>query len=128
MTKMTIESLPGGFAAVSGGTRRAINFDRPWQTQIYIDPASCPFENKPQDEEAHFSLEDGWRVLQNRYTPFPSHRLIIPERCWLENDLRQLGGQTKVATAISIAESLISDSDDEFWLGVHVGPLAGQNI
>jgi hypothetical protein len=52
-----VENLPGLVGALSGGTRTKIKLDRPWQTEIAIDPASCPFETLPQTEVARFEDE-----------------------------------------------------------------------
>jgi diadenosine tetraphosphate (Ap4A) HIT family hydrolase len=122
------EVLPGGITIASGGTRLCVNIDRPWQTEIQVNPATCPFESNDVDAEVELEAGAGWRVLRNRYTPFSWHKLIIPAECWPAEKLRLLGGPDCIAAALAITRAMISDSDEEIWLGVHIGPSAGQNI
>lgn len=128
MIQLFVDSLPGGIKAASGGTRSAITLDRPWQTDIVVDPSTCPFDTKQQLELAKFETEGGWRVLNNPYSPFSWHRLIVPKTCWAKDRVRSLGGGKKIAAALGIAKSIMGNEEHEFWLGVHVGSSAGQNI
>ncbi len=128
MGQLIIETLSSGIRVASGGTRTSIKLDRAWQTDITIDPANCSFETRKQIEIASFARDGGWRVLENRYTPFPWHRLIIPESCWPKEEVRTLGGVEKIGAALSIASTMMRDEIGEFWFSVHVGPSAGQNI
>jgi hypothetical protein len=128
MSELKTEVLPGGISVAAGGTRTRVCLQRPWQTQIRVEPATCPLEKREHEQEAHFELEGGWRVLPNVYTPFSWHKLIIPEQCWSPERLRTLGGLSCITVAFAIAFSIVFESGEETWLGVHVGPGAGQNI
>jgi hypothetical protein len=127
MHKIEPEVLPGGIAVISGGTRTRINLNRPWQSELLADPSTCPFENT-NEEEARFDIDGGWRVLSNRCTPFSWHKLIIPMHCWPPEKLRTLGGSESIVAALDIAQSLTLASEEETWLGVHIGRSAGQNV
>jgi diadenosine tetraphosphate (Ap4A) HIT family hydrolase len=123
-----ITTLPSGIRVAAGGTRNAINLNRPWQVDILVNPAECPFETREQEEVAHFDIGEGWRVIENLYTPFPFHRLIIPRSCWSAQEVRSLGGEGRIVEAFQVVRSLLEDERHELWLGVHVGASAGQNI
>lgn len=128
MARTVIENLPSGVTIAYGGTRTSIKVDRPWQVDIKIDPTTCPFEDKEEANLAYHPQDGGWRVLDNRYTPFEHHRLIIPEACWTAEQLRILGGEEKIAAVLTVVNDLMTSEPTGFWLGVHVGPLAGQNV
>lgn len=128
MTAVTFEELPGGITVAFGGTRILVRRDRPWQTDIHIDPRACPFEKKDDSELATFATASGWRLLLNKYSPFPWHRLLVPGKCWSKRKIRSLGGQEEVECVLSLAQRIIGSVSDEFWLGVHVGATAGQNV
>lgn len=124
-----IQSLPGGVRVASGGTRIAVNLDRPWQADISVNPETCPFDTKQQAEIARIDDDGGWRILENRFTPYSWHLLVIPQKCWPKDEVRTLGGDQQIATALRLAVSHLAEQPEvEYWLGVHVGPLAGQNI
>lgn len=125
---LEIEKISDCISAASGGTRRGINFSRPWQSDIVVDPAVCPFETKEETEIPGFRQEGGWRLLGNKYTPFPFHRLIIPETCWPKERLRVLGGEDEIGIVLRIVQSILLVETRELWLGIHIGPSAGQNL
>lgn len=126
---LVFENWPGGIKTVSGGTRNVVKLNRPWQTDISVDPTKCPFCTG-QGKEV-FRYEDGWRILDNLFTPFKFHLLIGPENCWSKEQLRILGGCKNIIRALEIARNVMKTSTDKdfgnFSLGVHVGLLAGQN-
>lgn len=126
--KSVIEILPSGVATVSGGTRTNVNVDRPWQTELSVDPQVCPFETRPQRNVTRFGCLPGWRIIENIATPFELHFLIIPDECWTSASIRTLGGKDKIIEALSIASSLSHEVGGELWIGVHVGYSAGQNL
>ena len=129
MDRVRIDRLSSGISVASGGTRNRINFDRPWQTPIIVNPAACPFEVKDQDVVARFDEQGtAWSLLPNLYTPFPFHRLLIPDSCWSSEKLRELGGRTQIEAVLRILGRLLSAGSRELWFGVHIGPSAGQNI
>jgi diadenosine tetraphosphate (Ap4A) HIT family hydrolase len=129
MENLKVEVLPGGAKVASGGTRTQIKLSRPWQVNLAIDTATCPFDTQPQNQILWIERSGGWRVLQNLFTPHDWHRLIVPAKCWTDDEVRTLGGFPQIQAALGIASSLICEAqDDEFWLGVHIGALAGQNI
>jgi hypothetical protein len=126
---LKIQLLSGALSTASGGTRISVKLDRPWQTDIIIDPANCPFETKPQVQVASYERQGGgWQVLENIHTPFSWHRMIIPRICWTKDQVRTLGGEEAIGTALCIASKTIRADAGEFWLGVHVGPAAGQTL
>jgi len=128
---LTIEKWPGGIKTSSGGTRTSVKLSRSWQPDIgtIINPEKCPFE-KPKEEEIisrHFN--EKWLVLENIRTPFSFHRLIIPNKCLKKEKLLVLGGLDCIDIALCIAFDIVHDQHQrELWLGVHIGPLAGQNV
>lgn len=126
--KLEIEKVSNCISTASGGTRTGIKFSRPWQTDIVVDPAVCPFETKEEAEIPGFRKEHGWRFLGNKYTPFPFHRLIVPETCWPKERLRVLGGEDEIGSAFRIVQDVLLGEARELWLGIHIGPSAGQNI
>ena len=126
--KVQIQPLSRGLFTASGGTRVSVKRDRPWQTDIVVDKSKCPFETTPQVQVASYDFPVGhWKLLENMHTPFSWHRLIIPSTCWAKEQIRILGGQESIATALRIALEAMHAESGEFWLGVHVGPSAGQN-
>jgi len=128
MTIGSLESSPGLLRCASGGTRNQVKLDRPWQVDLSVDPANCPFEADQQREVARFDCFGGWRILENPHTPFRFHRLIVPLSCWPKERLRSLGGREGISAALELADSIIGAHDGELWLGIHIGALAGQNV
>lgn len=108
MNRLVIQQLPGGLSTASGGTRVSVKLDRPWQTDIVVDPSKCPFETRKQIQIATYEQSGGWNVLENQYTPFSWHRLIMPRTCWAKEQVRTLGGEEMTATALRIAASCAS--------------------
>ncbi len=123
-----VEHLPGGIDVASGGTRAGVKLNRPWQPDLStLSGDLCPFEHKPQREFQSFWSGE-WRALYNDFTPFDFHLLIIPGTCWRHDRLQALGGAGEIERALTAAALCIGASTHEFWFGVHVGPLAGQNL
>ncbi|HEU0051363.1 MAG TPA: hypothetical protein VFQ60_04910 [Patescibacteria group bacterium] len=129
---VSIERMPGGVSVAAGGTRTAIKLDRPWQPDIVITPETCPFCRQADMERREFRRIEkggGWRVINNAFTPFPFHRLIIPFSCWPKEELRRLGGVEQIRRVLDIfSEMYAAEKRDELWLTVHIGALAGQNV
>ncbi len=125
-----IELLPGGLTVASGGTRTTIKLDRPWQPDIVVRPETCPFDHLPPERHEFVRLEEGggWRVIDNRYTPFEFHRLIIPFLCWPKEDVRCLGGKKQIERVLHLLSDIHAVERRPLWLTVHIGALAGQNI
>lgn len=126
------KNWPGGISTITGGTRTEIKLGRPWQNDIVVDQARCPFEPEKLGDRKVFRRSDragGWLVLGNLFTPHLFHRLIIPNHCWPSGKLRTLGGEENIAAALELAVTTLPDSGAEtHLLTVHVGRLAGQNI
>jgi len=117
-----------GRKSLAGGTRTAINLDRPWQKEIEINPEKCPFCNKPQKELKRFRAGCGWRLLRNTFTPFKFHQLLIPSKCWSVVDLRRLGGPKMIEAALRIIAGEIQEYPSrKFIIDTHIGYSAGQN-
>lgn len=119
---------PNGMKSVAGGTRGEIKLSRPWQQEIVVNPETCPFcTGKGQVLE---ELESGeWLLLQNRFTPYPFHRMIIPRECWTPDGLRALGGIERIETALSRIEWEVNrHPGKKLFVTVHIGALAGQNV
>lgn len=125
-----LEMLPGGIPTLSGGTRRGVRLDRPWQSDIIVNPSTCPFEEGSLKESVIrlHQEEGGWRVITNKFTPHGDHLLIMPTTCWSKEELRVLGGVKKITMALQIASDLLRSIVDERWLNVYVGAAAGQNV
>jgi len=120
--------LPCGMKSVAGGTRNAIKLNRPWQQLISPNPETCPF-CKGEGFVLN-SFHDGeWLLLKNQYTPYLYHRVVIPRTCWLDSDLRMLGGLEKIIAAINlIYHDVRAVPFYKVYVNVHVGIMAGQNI
>ena len=121
---------PNGLRTSGGGTRTEVKLDRPWQVPLAVNQATCPFCTIRKDEPSLVPVEPGWRVIKNNFTPFPFHRLIIPSVCWPVEELWKLGGEEKIAEALSSVNTVMAAEShrNEMWLGVHIGYLAGQNV
>lgn len=124
---------PGGMASVAGGTRTEIKVDRPWQAELKVGPAHCPFCTKPQNELKRFEQGGGWRLINNSNTPYQRHhgvhKMLIPATCWMAEEMRSLGGQERISWAMRlIQDELNSCWDKPIFVNVHVGSLAGQNV
>lgn len=117
-------TLPSGIQIASGGTRTAIKLSRPWQLPMAADdPQNCAFVKDPGDAEQL----DGWRLRQNRFTPFPFHRLMIPDDCLSTDTIYELGGSSN-HMVFETASRVAQEKGLELWVSVHIGALAGQNI
>jgi diadenosine tetraphosphate (Ap4A) HIT family hydrolase len=124
---------PGGLKSVAGGSRLDIKLNRPWQQDIVVDSANCPFckNSNPQNVLGTYNGASGtvWRLIQNASTPFKFHGLVVPDHCWPKEELRRLGGSQKICEAIFIAgNAAMSRSRKPFFITVHVGSLGGQNL
>lgn len=117
---------PGGLRSIAGGTRTQIKLDRPWQLPITAT-TNCVF-CPPRDKVTVLEDRGNWLVLQNTLTPYPFHRLVIPNRCWSDTDLRALGGKEGLDLAFSLIEGQLSLYSNPLLVTVHIGALAGQNI
>lgn len=128
----TLELFRNHVSTLSGGTRTAVKLSRPWQYNIAtIAGNECPFETKPQNELDRMETTEGvWRVLDNTATPYAWHRLLIPEKCWEEKNLRTLGGSRQIANVLTLAGQTMKKESmtDRACLGIHVGWHAGQNV
>ncbi len=139
-----IETWPGEVKTISGGTRCAINLNRPWQPEIIVpDNPNCALCSKLLPEQilaVDSSPKAGdWLRVQNWYTPYDPereglHQMAIPEICIPTSKLCELGGIHKIGLALQMALramewETISMSTITIWtVGVHIGQLAGQNI
>ncbi len=127
-----VTNLPGGQQrTLSGGTRNEVKLSRPWQASLsaIIDPENCPFCNKPQEDLVLPSNSPkGWRWLPNIFTPHPEHTLLIPDRCWLEEELQEWGGEKKICEAIQIASRVFRRHRKEMIALAHVEHQSGQNL
>jgi hypothetical protein len=129
--EIVFEPLPGEFTWITGGgTRTAIKLSRPWQEPLgkIINPKTCPFETKPQEEIPLRCIPTGWKLLPDPWTPHLQHRLIIPEKCWPPEVLQTLGGSVQIAEALEIARLATVSENAEIGTFAMVGWLGGQNI
>ena len=126
------EPFRNGITTLSGGTRTAVKLSRPWQRNIKdIAGNECPFETKPQNVLDRMETPEGnWLVLDNTATPYEWHRLLIPEKCWEEENLRTLGGSRQIANALALVGRTMKKEDqtERACIGIHVGWHAGQNV
>lgn len=70
-------------------------------------------------------------MLQNLYTPYEFHRLVMPEGpCWPENELRVLGGPERLAGGLkTVREAMpVHDAPRECVIGINVGDFVRQTI
>lgn len=125
----------GGVLILSGGTRNAVNLDRPWQPPLDdLFSRQCSFETRKQDVHIDGIIfgDEEWLVIRNLATSWteihPDRFIIIPQKCWTQEKLRLLGGREKITNALSIAGRLLCRSEHEkFEFCIHVGSTAGQN-
>ena len=125
------EILPGGIPTLSGGTRRGVKLDRPWQSDLIVNPSKCPFEDEEALKGCLIRLcpeEGGWRVITNRFTPHHEHLLVMPMTCWPKERLRTMGGLNQINMALQLVGDIIAPIAGERWLNVYVGAAAGQNV
>lgn len=121
--------LPNNHICVAGGTRNSIKLDRPWQKEITVNRLKCPLCPKENISCIQDSEGETWRVVENSFTPYPFHRMIIPEKCWGPDRLRCLGGPKKITAALRLIDSEAENSRiDGLLASVHIGALAGQNL
>ncbi|MFH1246381.1 MAG: hypothetical protein V1489_01210 [Candidatus Liptonbacteria bacterium] len=123
-----------GLQTLSGGTRTAVKTVRPWQAPLVYPDAEhpCPFCTRQQTDE-HFVRRAGmeWKTFANNATPFPYHRLLVPDRCWPESLLRRLGGALTLKVMIQLAlDELVRTRPQIFptWIYTHIGYGSGQNF
>lgn len=142
MNAVILSEWPGKITALAGGTRNAVNLDRPWQKEMVINRDACPFcaEERPgADRSLVVSIHDHgdageWKVRRNRMTPFPYHRLILPLCCYDKDVLWQLGSERNIAGALYTAKSVMCGNaapgeetpGEHVFFYVHVGYSAGQ--
>lgn len=119
---------PNGMKSIAGGTRGEIKLSRPWQQEIVVNPETCPFcTGKGHVLEELAGGE--WRLLQNRFTPYPFHRMVIPRECWSATDLRSLGEFRRIEDALRLIFRVVKSSGlEKLFITAHIGPLAGQNV
>src|SRR3990167_986193 len=118
---------PNGMRSVAGGTRDEIKLSRPWQKEIEVNPATCPFCTG----KGHVlkELPNELRLLQNQFTPYPFHQMIIPRSCSPAHMVRTLGGQDRCLNAFFCVQQVIKASElRKLFVTVHVGASAGQNV
>ncbi|MBI2591652.1 MAG: hypothetical protein HYW34_03180 [Candidatus Brennerbacteria bacterium] len=138
MEKLKMETWPSGITTISGGNRTTIKLSRPWQKDIEMNPKTCPFCTRKQKVLDEYKNDKGekWQLIQNLYTPFPYHKMVIPRLCgeenkWPKEEIRRLGGIARIKKALQIASIELNSQDalNRFiQLQIHVGPYAGQTI
>ena len=131
-------SNSGKMQVLSGGTRVTPVFKRPWHKSIgtLLTPdmlatgKGCPLEEREQADPVKVAMDDGpWMHFKNSNTPYGFHRMVIPQKCLPEAQLRSLGGFPKISSALRIAGEIAKNSGlKRTAIGVHVGWLAGQNL
>ncbi len=117
----------GGYKTLSGGTKRTIQLNRPWQVEIQVNEATCPFCLRQRKIIERSEEAGGWQLFPNEGSQYKFHELILPDRCIHLPELRRLGGRDKVRAAFRFASRRILRVKRPLWLGVHIGYLAGQN-
>ena len=126
---LEIITWPSGITTQAGGTRTEIKLDRPWQVGIPHTTECALCRRYEADSLSVLGLPAEWRVIKNAFTPHRFHRLIVPSTCWPEDSLRTLGGAAQIANAILAAMKIMEQSrEDNLWMGIHIGYLAGQNV
>ncbi|MBI4087748.1 MAG: hypothetical protein HY434_02880 [Candidatus Liptonbacteria bacterium] len=104
--------------------------DRPWQVPLaYPNRGKCGLCNK--DDESKHIPGPGWKSFQNAFTPYPYHRILVPDTCWENEKLRSLGGADTIRTALGYALAEVKRTRIEpfpIWIFTHVGYGSGQNF
>src|SRR5689334_3617358 len=93
---------------LSGGTRNKVNINRPWQTQLAPKP-DCPFCSRMNQIDL-IEIGEGYWKFTNKFTPYESHKLIIPDECWSLAKLYSLGGEDEIYKCLSKA---MEETDDK---------------
>ncbi len=121
--------LPNGMRSVAGGTRGEIKLSRPWQKEIEVNPATCPFCTGKGEVKKELANGE-WLLLKNKFTPYPFHEMVIPATCWSSEKLRALGGRAEIARVLYYAKEEIEKygKGKKLFVTVHIGALAGQNV
>jgi len=126
--KIELLIQPGGLTTAAGGTRTTIKLNRPWQTDIVVDPKTCPFCAGRQKQKIVREVGE-WLELENLHTPLPYHHLIIPNECWPKEMVRNLGGREKLREALKLIDEIVTRENREQMLyTIYSGYLAGQNV
>jgi hypothetical protein len=131
-----IHAYPGDIVTVAGSKKKIpATFSRPWQSRVPYPNPKCPFHKAEERETALRTTTDAsgekWFVIDSLFAPENPHRLIIPDLCWDDEQMRVLGGLGKIRTAFCLAaEQLASEDDrDKLWgFAIQIGPLAAQNV
>ena len=108
------------------GTRIGVKLNRPWQVPINPDPKTCPFEKGEMD--VIYTFPNGYALVQNKFTPHKYHVMVMPPNHWTEDQLRVLGGEGEILKALENIHQLAINIDEERWMHVYIGALAGQNV
>lgn len=72
---------PGGIKNIAGGTRSLIKLDRPWQKEIGGGRGTCPFCSQLKKSLKKVSGWNGWHIIENKFTPYAYHRMVLPRTC-----------------------------------------------
>lgn len=125
-----LQELPSGFMrTICGGTRNAINLNRPWQVKMDTNPSTCPFCTKRQREVMLSPKAPiDWLMTDALFTPHQNHHLIIPRTCWPMEKLQCLGGRQEIQKAFVLADLASRHQKEEMELFIHVGYAAGQSL
>lgn len=134
-------------SSAAGGTRTSIKTNRPFQRELVVNPTTCPFckeERRATGERPPFQTKENLIYLRNEFTPFTYHRMIVPYNCFDREKLYSLGGKDNIRDILLTAKYFIEKDFKDFierkdnkalttriadyWLGIHVGWLAGQNV
>ncbi len=120
---------------MSGGTRQGRNIveakmRRIWQIpELTHDIASCLLCKRSEEEKQDIGE---FSVLNNNYTPYPWHKLLIPSKKFYEeggHDKKYLYNSESLEQVLDLALNVSSrENIKNADLGVHVGYHAGQNI
>ncbi len=126
-----VETSVRGLRTLSGGTRQEVKTARPWQPKLVFPESreKCPLCTK--NDETKYIPGPGWKIFQNAFTPFPYHRLMIPDDCWDEARLRTLGGKETLKAALRYALMEIKRTRESLFptsIFTHIGYGGGQNI
>ncbi len=128
MSEVVFYNWPNGMRSVAGGTRSEDKVSRPGEKEMEANRETCPF---CRDEGIFLKGFTGceWRMMQNKFTPYIFHQLIIPRDCWSANEQRTLGGREKIAEALLYIHGVtVASGLENLFVAVHIGALAGQNV
>lgn len=128
----TTQTLPSGIVVASSSTNIKVNLDRPWQLKLtQYKPRKCPFEGERLGDKAQRfpHICRNWLAIDNVQKTSGVNKLIMPEKCWDEARIQNLGGAREIEKAFKISACLEPQINlDGLLFLVQIGYNSGASI